>query len=497
MAGKGKTDNKPVNGGDGDSAIDLSAVEGSNRINGGDGNDTLIGSAFYDRINAGDGDDIVEGGEGDDVMFGNDGFDTAVFNGSILDFQWGWGNGGSLFVTDLNTADGNEGQDELKHFEALQFDDFTLMLDGSNNGPLVQLGAQTTDEDTAKDFTVDAYDFDGGTLEVLSVSVTGGGTITLAPGSTVLTPGTGTGAQFTVSFDPNGAYDYLAVTESTVETIEIVVSDGQGGTTTITQDLTITGVNDAPTTNDDTGQVSEDGPGIIIDLLANDTDPDSSDILSIDSFDFTGLNGSVTDNGDGTITYNPNGAFEALNDGETAADSFTYTVSDGHGGTSTATVDITIDGVTDSSPTTLIDFESFDFNGAFVSFSGSYFGLNWSGSWYVMDSATFGGGAYELGTTSGEQVAFNGFGWNTILTGDDFDLESAYMTSAWKEELTVWVYAYDDGVFLGRQDIVLNNDGPTFIEFDDALFDSVDQVVFHSTGGGTNQFVMDDLTVFI
>jgi VCBS repeat-containing protein len=50
---------------------------------------------------------------------------------------------------------------------------------------------------------------------------------------------------------------------------------------------------------------------------------------------------------DGTYAYNANGAFEFLNDGETATDSFTYTVSDGTGGTDTATVTITISGVTD------------------------------------------------------------------------------------------------------------------------------------------------------
>jgi large repetitive protein len=72
--------------------------------------------------------------------------------------------------------------------------------------------------------------------------------------------------------------------------------------------------------------------------------PDASDTLSIASLDDSGLRGTVVDNGDGTVTYNPNGAFDALNNGETAIDSFSYTISDGNGGTSTAAVSVTVEG---------------------------------------------------------------------------------------------------------------------------------------------------------
>ncbi len=58
----------------------------------------------------------------------------------------------------------------------------------------------------------------------------------------------------------------------------------------------------------------------------------------------------VTLNADGTYSYNPNGAFDALNTGESATDSFSYTVSDGHGGFATTTVDITIDGIGGGGP---------------------------------------------------------------------------------------------------------------------------------------------------
>ena len=51
----------------------------------------------------------------------------------------------------------------------------------------------------------------------------------------------------------------------------------------------------------------------------------------------------VTPKPDGTIDYNPNGAFDYLQNGQTATDSFTYTLQDGQG-QDTATVTVTITG---------------------------------------------------------------------------------------------------------------------------------------------------------
>ena len=70
--------------------------------------------------------------------------------------------------------------------------------------------------------------------------------------------------------------------------------------------------------------------------------------MSVSDFDTTGTSGGVTDNGDGTFTYNPNGQFEYLAVGETASDTFEYTVSDSNGGTDTGLVTITIDGANDA-----------------------------------------------------------------------------------------------------------------------------------------------------
>jgi VCBS repeat-containing protein len=84
-------------------------------------------------------------------------------------------------------------------------------------------------------------------------------------------------------------------------------------------------------------------------LLGNDSDPEG-ETLSIQSVSGVSTRGAaVRLNPDGSVTYDPTGSetLGALSDGETLEDSFTYVVSDGRGGTDTATVTLTVEGVTD------------------------------------------------------------------------------------------------------------------------------------------------------
>ena len=46
--------------------------------------------------------------------------------------------------------------------------------------------------------------------------------------------------------------------------------------------------------------------------------------------DTAGTKGSVSINANGTVHYDPNGQFQSLTAGQTATDTFTYTVSDGY-----------------------------------------------------------------------------------------------------------------------------------------------------------------------
>ena len=95
---------------------------------------------------------------------------------------------------------------------------------------------------------------------------------------------------------------------------------------------------ESPTAQNDEASTAED-EAVNIDLLVNDTDSDGDPLVIIEVTQ--GANGAVVDNGDGTVTYTP-----ALNfSGE---DEFAYTISDGNGGTSSATVKVLVGGVADS-----------------------------------------------------------------------------------------------------------------------------------------------------
>jgi hypothetical protein len=70
-----------------------------------------------------------------------------------------------------------------------------------------------------------------------------------------------------------------------------------------------------------------------VNVLADASDP-SGYTLTLSSYS-QGTDGKVTENNSGTLTYTPNAGY-------LGADSFTYTVSDGHGNTATGTVSVTV-----------------------------------------------------------------------------------------------------------------------------------------------------------
>ena len=115
--------------------------------------------------------------------------------------------------------------------------------------------------------------------------------------------------------------------------------------------IDLSGGNNAPFARDDTMAADEDSGGGIqaADLLANDADFDG-DALTVSSVDGTSAAGATVsfDSVTGAIDYDPGDLFQGLAVGESATDSFDYTVSDGNGGTRTASVTVTVDGVNDA-----------------------------------------------------------------------------------------------------------------------------------------------------
>jgi hypothetical protein len=91
-------------------------------------------------------------------------------------------------------------------------------------------------------------------------------------------------------------------------------------------------VNTAPDAVDDSVTTGAD-PSATLDPLANDSDPDG-DALSLASFEQPS-NGEVSENSNGTLTY-------TANDGFVGTDSFGYTITDGAGGSDSATVQVEV-----------------------------------------------------------------------------------------------------------------------------------------------------------
>ncbi|MCQ8129624.1 Ig-like domain-containing protein [Methylomonas sp. WSC-6] len=152
-------------------------------------------------------------------------------------------------------------------------------------------------------------------------------------------------ANGTFTYSTNKAFENLAVGESVFDVLTYEISDQRReGIDSASVTFKIDGQNDAPEATTDSFTTSESSPITTGNVLLNDTDVDD-DALNVSGLDLSETKGVVTDNGDGTFYYNPNDAFKYLGSGETATDSFVYTVSDGNGGYDEATVIITINGL--------------------------------------------------------------------------------------------------------------------------------------------------------
>lgn len=339
----GAGDDTLVGGADGDklkgeSGNDLlQGEDGHDHLDGGSGNDSLSGGEGWDVLDGGSGNDLLAGGGGNDYLDGGSGFDTATFSGSIADYQLLGDRDGRhddwLIVRDLR--DGSpDGIDLVRKVEALQFADGIIYLDGRNNAPVAGDDRAPALEDNSLTIPVASLlgndrDFDGDRLRVTEVGNAVNGTVQLdGHGNVVFTP------------DPNFSGEASFI---------YTVSDGRGGTDQGLVRVDVAPVNDDPVAAADAYDAGEDdmlvvaAPGV----LANDTDVDG-DALSVASTGplTSALGATVVLNGDGSFSYDAasSAVLQALNHGESRADTFSYEVADGEGGTATQTVTIRVAG---------------------------------------------------------------------------------------------------------------------------------------------------------
>jgi VCBS repeat-containing protein/CshA-type fibril repeat protein len=205
-------------------------------------------------------------------------------------------------------------------------------------------------------------DVDGNNQTVTLSSANG--IITLATGSGVTgVTGDGTGA---VSFTGTLAQVNAAINGMTFAptanfngTATLTLSTNDGTTTiTLSPTISVTAVNDTPVAVVDTNSIVEKSVSVIGNVLTNDTDVDIGDTKTVSALTsgtvgipLVGNYGSLLLNTDGSYTYtldNTNPAVQALGSASVPlSDSFTYTMKDTAGATSTATLNVSITGLND------------------------------------------------------------------------------------------------------------------------------------------------------
>lgn len=154
-------------------------------------------------------------------------------------------------------------------------------------------------------------DPDGDTLSLASVTAPANGTASISGNRVDYAPRAG--------FTGTDSFGYT-------------VSDGKGGTAVATVSISVQAPNRPPVAVNDSYDVLAGSTANLFNVLANDSDPDG-DALSLSSVG-TPAHGAASITG-GQLSYTPS-------TGYTGTDSFTYTVSDGRGGSATATVTVNV-----------------------------------------------------------------------------------------------------------------------------------------------------------
>ena len=152
----------------------------------------------------------------------------------------------------------------------------------------------------------------------------------------------------TLTYTAANRFNSLPAGQTTTETFTYTVEDKAGAQSQAQVNVTIVGENDKPVVTNDTITLSED-QALKFNPAANDTDPDQGDSARTSAVSQPdGSKGEATVNQAGEVTYSAIGKFDSLAQGETAKETITYTAVDGHGGSSTGTVAVTVTGVNDA-----------------------------------------------------------------------------------------------------------------------------------------------------
>lgn len=423
---RGGTGNDLLYGGDG--ADSLAGGAGDDALYGDAGNDQLHGGAGNDDVIGGDGDDTLLGGTGDDLIYGGlgqdylDGEDGAdkLFGFAGNDEIYGGAGDDIIFGHEgLDRLEGNAGNDTLNGGEGND-----LLYGGAGNdeltggagGDLLEggIGSDILNGEQGND-TIYGGDGDD--------QLKGGA------GADILHGGAGTdtaifeGPRTDYRIELGAASNSYIITEladpSNVDTLTGIENVSFNGVSHAIETV----LNAVPVAANDDGLSVLTGQTLTLQtavLLENDVDLDG-DTLTVLSVQ-NPVNGSVVLDGTGNISFTPDSGF-------LGTATFEYTISDGHGGTSDATVEIGVRAVPTAGDDELHGLAGVDViyagDGNDTVFGGD--GDDWLYGEAGNDTVSGGAGKDMLYAGAGDDIVSGGDGddriygnsGNNTLNGDD------------------------------------------------------------------------------
>lgn len=296
----------------------------ANTIIGAGGKDRLYGGDGNDSVNGGDGDDVLSGGAGDDTLNGATGTDTASYVDATSGVTV------SLAITKAQVT-GGAGKDTLASIENLEGSAFADVLTGSAVANRLDggLGADQL--------------FGGDGDDVLIGSLRGSTAFDVVDGGAGYDTAIYRGASDTYSVRRFGSDILVAeiggAGADILRNVEaIIFADGV---------VRVDGYNNAPLAIADTAILAQGERSVAGNLLANDRDLDD-DALTVVAGAFALAHGTITISANGDYTYAVDSAF--FHRSELIQDRFDYQVSDGRGGTASATLIIDLPAVLNNAP---------------------------------------------------------------------------------------------------------------------------------------------------
>jgi hypothetical protein len=142
-------------------------------------------------------------------------------------------------------------------------------------------------------------------------------------------------------------------------------------------------------------------------------------------------------------------------------------------------------------------------NAPYPHLTNGYYNLSWTNFAVlnaIHEAAINGTNGGYYGMVSPSNVAFNAFGdpAEVKATGTDFDFLGAYLTGAWRSNLSIEVQGFSGATMLYDTTVVVSAISPSFVGFN---YVNVDRLRFSSFGGqyagfGSDAptFVMDNFT---